>query len=380
MTTARTWPLYAGALIGPLGGNMVHTMLPEMAAHLDASLARSSQSVSWYAVPFVVSLLFSGSLGARWRVTSTVRGAYLAYAAGSLLCSLAPTMDMFLLGRAAQGVANAFVTPLLVTLVADAAGPSRLNHAMGAYVSMSAAGQALAPLVGGVSAAVDYRLGFVGFAVLCVTLAAATPRSGPSIRQGSAQQVRSLANVTLVRAGVIAFCGYLCTSGLLIMGALRFTDSFGLTPAYRGAAVATFGAVGLLTGSVNARAAEAWGLRRHGTLCLVVLAVTSAAAGVAPSAGALVLLLAVAGWASITVRMLSSAMALSSTPANRAGATSVMLAAQFAAAAVVPVVIAGLYTDSAAAAFLVGALACAVAALVAVTARDAVAVAPASER
>lgn len=161
---SRLWPLYAGGLLGPFGGAMVTTMLPELAEGLHTSLATAASSLTVYLVPFAAIMLVSGTLAEHWGRARTIRWAYLVYALASLACALAPTAATFLGARAIQGAANAFTTPLLVAAISDLVGPTRLGRSLGVFGGMQAAGQAFAPLVGGIAAALDYRWAFVSAA------------------------------------------------------------------------------------------------------------------------------------------------------------------------------------------------------------------------
>ena len=74
-----TWPLYIGGFLGPFGGAVVATMLPEMAGDLGVSVNAASLSLTAYLVPFAVLMLApaltaipeevetaAASLGAPW--------------------------------------------------------------------------------------------------------------------------------------------------------------------------------------------------------------------------------------------------------------------------------------------------------------------------
>ncbi|MFZ2504119.1 MAG: MFS transporter, partial [Nocardioides sp.] len=164
---SRMWPIYVGGFIGPFGGAMVSPMLPELRKGLDTSLEVVASSLTVYLIPFALCMLFSGTLAEIWGRRRTVQIAYLSYAAASLLCALAPQAPLFLAGRAAQGIANAFTTPILMSALADATDTTRLGRALGRFGSVQAAGLTFAPVIGGLCAAVDWRLAF------WITLAAA---------------------------------------------------------------------------------------------------------------------------------------------------------------------------------------------------------------
>ena len=81
-----------------------------------------------------------------------MRGTYVLFAAASVVCALAPNLWVFLAARAVMGVANAFITPLLVAGLAEVVAPALFGRAVGIYSSFQAAGGALAPIIGGLAA------------------------------------------------------------------------------------------------------------------------------------------------------------------------------------------------------------------------------------
>ncbi|MET1072308.1 MAG: MFS transporter, partial [Umezawaea sp.] len=117
-STATRAALYAGGLLGPFGGAMTSSVLPEIGADFHRTAGDAAITLTLYLLPFAALMLFSGTLGARWGAVRTVRIAYLAYTAASLLCAAAWTFPVLLTGRVLQGAANAFTTPLLLTALA----------------------------------------------------------------------------------------------------------------------------------------------------------------------------------------------------------------------------------------------------------------------
>lgn len=100
--------LYAGGFLGPFGGGVVASVLPEIGAATGVSAGAAASTLTAYLGPFALTMLVSGTLGARWGRVRTVRTAYIAYTCASLASALAPTLGLLLASRALQGVANAF--------------------------------------------------------------------------------------------------------------------------------------------------------------------------------------------------------------------------------------------------------------------------------
>ncbi|HYQ63060.1 MFS transporter, partial [Actinophytocola sp.] len=104
--------LYVGGFLGPFGGGVTASMLPELAHDFRVSTDATSATITAYFIPFAVLMLFSGTLGARWGTRRCVLWAYVVSVAGSGLCAVATAFPVLLVGRGVQGVANAFTTPL----------------------------------------------------------------------------------------------------------------------------------------------------------------------------------------------------------------------------------------------------------------------------
>lgn len=344
---------------------MVNTMLPELAVGLDTSLSTAASALTWYMLPFAGLLVVSGTLATRWGEVQTLRAAYALFALASLVCSLTSTSGLFLAARAIQGAANAFTTPVLIALIARLQPRGRVGRSIGIYASMQAAGQAFAPLVGGVAADVDYRLAFVAtgsVALFLMTITSSAPQDrgvvAPTSRPDPGTQPwRSLVNWRLARASSVAFCVQFAGTGLMVLGALYCADRFGLAPSIRGALVAVFGLAGLLTGSLTGRLADRFGLRRLGIIAITLLAMATASLGLVTVAWMLVVIMFTAGAAATGGRILAQALFIASTPANPVGATSLGLGVQFLGTAAAPLLITIYHRDVLTASVIAGAVA-----------------------
>jgi MFS family permease len=340
----RTWPLYAGGFLGPFGGAMVSPMLPELRDGLHTTLTVAAGSLSAYLIPFSAVMLVSGTLAERWGRRRTVRVAYLGYAVGSAACALAGGTAAFMAGRAVQGTANAFTTPVLVASISDLVPEHRLGRALGRYGSMQSAGVAFAPFVGGLAAAVQWRLAFVASVLAAGALAALPPPDAvPSPSDHRSAGWRSLRNSRLGLACSLGFLFYFGWLGTTVLVALIAADRFGLGPDARGLVVAVFGLAGLTGGAWLGRGLDLMGARIFGIAGGLALGVTSMLLGITGNLAVLVALVAASGAASIASRVTVNSLAVRSTPGNRSGATSMMLAWQFLGGAVAPVALLPVY-------------------------------------
>lgn len=358
--------LYAGGFLGPFGGSVTTSMLPELAHDFDVSVNATSATITAYFVPFAVLMLFSGTLGARWGLRRCVLGAYLVSFIGSGLCAVATVFPMFLVGRGVQGVANAFTTPLLLATIAATTPRARLSRAIGLFASLQAAGQTSGPLVGGLAAEVTWRLAFVGVGMAAVLLALVglPDQAGPT----EAVRLRSAWRPDVMRAAAAAFIGWGCLGGLTFLVAFRAEDGFGLSSGARGLLLTAFGVVGMVTARFAGHVVDRIGGRRGALIGTVAGAVPVALIGVVPWVPAVAVLWALCGFSAQFVQVGLNTLALTS-EGNPAGAVSVVQAFRFIGASAAPIAFTPVYHLSPALGFLLPAVLLAVAAPAALTVR-----------
>src|SRR4051812_17871789 len=185
-----TLPLYIGGFLGPFGGGMVAVLVPELREAFDATTGAVAASIPAYLVPFAALQLVSGTVGERLGRRRVVFTGYVFYALFMAAGALAPGIGAFLVCRARRGPANAFLPPLLLAGLADEVPSRQIGRAVGTFAAIQTAAVALAPLVGGLLGAIDWRLAFLVPAAVAVGLAFLPPRDGaprdegPRVRSG----------------------------------------------------------------------------------------------------------------------------------------------------------------------------------------------------
>jgi MFS family permease len=343
--------LYAGGFLGPFGGAMTSSILPEIGADFGRSGGAAAVTLTSYLLPFAGLMLVSGTFGARWGAVRTVRVAYLVYVAASLLCAVSWTFPLLLGGRAVQGAANAFTTPLLLAAIAAITPKERLGRTLGVFASMQAAGQTSAPLVGGLAAEVSWRWAFVGAAVVATFLAwIGLPATEPDTER---PRLRAAWRPSVIRVAAVGFVGWGCLGGLSFLVAFRLGDGFGLSAGQRGLVLTGFGLMGILTARLVGRAVDRFGAKRCVLVGGTVGALLLVGIGVLPSLWAVGLLWAVTGACSQGVIVGVHALVLSDPGANRGGSVSVVQSLRFLGAALSPAAFVPLYHLDPVLAFLV---------------------------
>lgn len=335
--------IYAGAFLGPFGGGVTVSMLPELGSDFGVSASAASLSVTAYLVPFAAIMLVSGTLGERVGRHRAVVGGYVLYIAASLLAVFATSFPLFLAARAVQGVANAFTTPLLLAVVAGVARPGGLGRALGWFGSLQAAGQTSAPLIGGVAAEFDWRYAFVGVALVAMVLAVVGLPPAPRSISGARPRLRSAWRASVVRAGLAAALAWGLVSGLAFLVALHAEDVFGLSASGRGLLLTTFGVAGILTARLVGSAVDRVGPRRCVIAGSVLGALVLAGVALVPTVWAAAVLWALGGVSAQLVLVGVNALVLGSSTTNLGGSTSVVQSFRFGAGALAPVVVTPIY-------------------------------------
>src|SRR5271166_1630425 len=151
-TRRRGWTLAivsVGLFMVVLDNLVVNVALPSIHRDLGGSIQALEWTVSAYVLAYAVLLLTGAALGDRFGRKRMFIGGLALFTVSSAAAALAPSTDLLIAARALQGVGAAIVTPLTLTLLADAFPPQRRGIALGVWSGISGIAVALGPLVGG---------------------------------------------------------------------------------------------------------------------------------------------------------------------------------------------------------------------------------------
>jgi EmrB/QacA subfamily drug resistance transporter len=148
----RIWTLAlvsVGLFMVVLDNLVVSVALPSIHRQFGASIQSLEWTVNAYVLSYAVLLLTGAALGDRLgRRRMFVAGVSL-FTLASAAAALAPSTGLLIAARALQGVGAAIVTPLTLTLLAQAFPPRQRGLALGVWSGISGIAVALGPLVGG---------------------------------------------------------------------------------------------------------------------------------------------------------------------------------------------------------------------------------------
>lgn len=151
-SAAGRWVLTASILGSALAGidaTVVNVALPAVGESFDASFTALQWVVTSYALTLAAFILLGGVLGDRFGRRRVFVVGVVWFAVASLLCGLAPTVELLVAARALQGVGGALLTPgSLALLQATFAGEDR-GRAIGAWSGLGGVATAAGPFLGG---------------------------------------------------------------------------------------------------------------------------------------------------------------------------------------------------------------------------------------
>ena len=128
---------------------VVSVALPTIHRDLSASIQSLEWTVNAYVLSYAVLLLTGAALGDRFGRKRMFLLGMTVFTGASAAAGLAPSTGTLVAARAVQGAGAAMVTPLTLTLLAEAFPQERRGMAIGVWSGVSGIAVALGPLVGG---------------------------------------------------------------------------------------------------------------------------------------------------------------------------------------------------------------------------------------
>lgn len=139
-----------GAFLVSLDVSIANSLLPAIGrSYGGTNRAALSWVIAAYAIAFAAALVPAGRLADRAGRRRIFLGGLLLFALGSVICGLAPTFPLLVVGRVVQGVGAATASPASLGLLLAAAGPKRRAVYTARWGGMGALGIGLGPVLGG---------------------------------------------------------------------------------------------------------------------------------------------------------------------------------------------------------------------------------------
>ncbi|WP_243451041.1 MFS transporter [Sphingosinicella sp. CPCC 101087] len=132
-----------------IDGSVLNVALPAIGRSFDAATAEVQWVINAFLLPLSALLLIGGAAGDLYGRRRLLIGGILLFAAASLLCAAAPSLPLFLAGRALQGLGAAMLLPNSLAILSAAFSGEQRGRAVGTWAAAGAAAGAIAPLIGG---------------------------------------------------------------------------------------------------------------------------------------------------------------------------------------------------------------------------------------
>ncbi len=153
----------AGAFLAFLDATIVNIAFPDISrSFTGAGRAELSWVLDGYFVVIAALLVPAGGLADRFGHKRIFLFGVAGFTAASLLCAVAPSLELLIAFRVLQGVGAALIAPTSLALVLDAFPPERRAAGVGLWGAAAAAAAAVGPTLGGALVELsDWRLVFL---------------------------------------------------------------------------------------------------------------------------------------------------------------------------------------------------------------------------
>ncbi|MFJ8015591.1 MFS transporter [Streptomyces sp. NPDC096339] len=138
-----------GSSMALLDSTVVNVALPRIGEDLGADLAVLQWTVNAYLLTLSALILVGGALGDRFGRRRVFVLGVVWFAAGSLLCGIAPNAGVLVAARALQGIGGALLTPGSLALIQGSIRQQDRGRAVGLWSGLGGVGAAVGPFLGG---------------------------------------------------------------------------------------------------------------------------------------------------------------------------------------------------------------------------------------
>lgn len=132
-----------------LDGSVVNVALPAISKELGGGLSTQQWVVDAYLITLGALILVAGSLSDVYGRVLVIRTGLWGFGLTSLLCAVAPTAEILIVGRGLQGIAGALLVPSSLALIMSAFRGGPQAKAIGSWTAWTSAAFIAGPIIGG---------------------------------------------------------------------------------------------------------------------------------------------------------------------------------------------------------------------------------------
>jgi EmrB/QacA subfamily drug resistance transporter len=144
------WGMVLGSAVTFVYASVVNVAIPSIAEDLDAGTAGVQWIANTYLLPLAGLILVAGSAGDLVGHRRVFLGGAALLAVSSVVCAVAPSLEVLLAARLAQGVGAAAMTPASLAVIDTSFPREERSRAVAAWAGGSALATAAGPFLGGV--------------------------------------------------------------------------------------------------------------------------------------------------------------------------------------------------------------------------------------
>lgn len=222
----------AASAMASLDATVVNVALPDIGNEFGASVGSLQWVLTGYLIALASLILLGGALGDRFGRRKVFVTGTVWFAVASLLCGVAPGIELLVAARILQGVGGALLTPGSLAILQASFRESDRAAAVGAWSGLGGAAGAIGPFVGG--GLVDgpgwrwaFLLNLPVATVVIYSARAAVPETRDPTAHGRLDFVGAALAVIGLASGTWAFtqAGAHGWSDLVVVGALAIAVS-----------------------------------------------------------------------------------------------------------------------------------------------------------
>jgi len=187
----------------------VNVALVTLGKDLHADLEDLQWGLNSYMLAFAALIVAAGRVADVFGRRRCLLAGAIVFAIASLLCGIAPTLSVLVIGRVLQGAGGALMLPAGMAIISSVYNAEERAAAMGILVGIAGVAQSIGPLVGGfLTAEVSWRLVFlINLPLIAVIMIIASGRVRGTTKAPAIKLIPPMNSVSAVTHATKWGCG-----------------------------------------------------------------------------------------------------------------------------------------------------------------------------